>query len=45
MAPVNKICKDCGARMKELRHEEIAGTVYHHMKCDECKKEVARREE
>jgi hypothetical protein len=31
--------------MKEIRKEEIAGTVYHYMKCDRCKKEFARRED
>jgi hypothetical protein len=31
--------------MKEIKKEEIAGTVYHYMVCEKCKKEVARREE
>ncbi len=42
---VDKKCKDCGSEMKEIRKEEVAGTIYHYMKCEKCNKEVARREE
>ena len=38
-------CKYCGAKMKEMRTEEVAGSIYHYMKCESCKKEIARREE
>ena len=41
---IDTVCRDCGSQMKEMRTQEIVGTVYHYLRCEKCRKEVARRE-
>ena len=41
----DKKCKYCGALTEEIKKSEVAGTIYHYLKCPKCKKEIARREE
>ncbi|MBD3164715.1 hypothetical protein GF323_05950 [Candidatus Woesearchaeota archaeon] len=41
---LERACKQCNAEMKEIKTQEVAGTVYHCLRCENCKKEVARRE-
>jgi len=38
-------CQGCGGAMRVLRREQIADTAYTFMRCESCKREIARREE
>ena len=42
--PEDNICKNCNKEMELLRQEEIAGTTYNFLKCDKCKRQIARPE-
>ena len=40
--PEDNICKKCNKEMEFLRQEVIAGSKYNILKCDKCKRQIAR---
>ncbi|MDP6547483.1 MAG: hypothetical protein QF917_00800 [Candidatus Woesearchaeota archaeon] len=40
--PENNLCKKCKVEMKLLREENILDTKYKILKCEKCKRQIAR---
>ena len=42
---MEKTCRSCGGLMQEIRRETVNQTEYVYLRCEKCRKGIARRED